>query len=92
MDGARIVSLSRSDNHLDFVTEATFRYPAKTHVGLGTSQLKLNYEGKTMMAMTSSVPSFSHENGETSNTLKYGTSRMFVNASGELGNLDLGAR
>jgi len=91
MDGARIVSLSRSDNHLDFVTEATFRYPANTHVGLGSSQLTLNYDGKTMMVMTSSVPTFSHEDGEISNKLKYGTSRMFVNASGELGNLDLGA-
>ena len=44
-----------------------------------------------MMVMTSSVPSFTHEDGTVSNTLMYGESRMFVNASGELGNLDLGA-
>jgi len=44
-----------------------------------------------MMVMTSSVPSFTHEDGTVSNKLMYGESRMFVNASGELGNLDIGA-
>eukprot|EP00520_Triparma_pacifica_P000169 CAMPEP_0118647698 /NCGR_PEP_ID=MMETSP0785-20121206/8750_1 /TAXON_ID=91992 /ORGANISM="Bolidomonas pacifica, Strain CCMP 1866" /LENGTH=1655 /DNA_ID=CAMNT_0006539819 /DNA_START=92 /DNA_END=5055 /DNA_ORIENTATION=- len=91
MDTGRIKSLSREDNHLDFETEAVFRYPAKTQVGMGTSELKLNYGGKTMMVMTSSVPSFTHEDGTISNKLMHGTSRMYVNASGELGNLDLGA-
>ena len=41
MDTGRIISLARTDNHLDFETEAIFRYPAKTQVGMGTSELKV---------------------------------------------------
>jgi hypothetical protein len=59
---------------------------------MGESELKLNYAGKTMMVMTSSVPTFLHEDGTVSNTLMHGESRMYVNASGELSNLDLGAK
>ncbi|GMH99266.1 hypothetical protein TrST_g2795 [Triparma strigata] len=92
LDGARIVDLGREDNHLDFITEATFRYPSKTMVGMGETVLKINYDGKTMMEMTSSPPSFTYEDtGEVTNYLRHGTSKMYVNASGELGNLDLGA-
>ena len=103
MDAADILSLSRTDNHLDFVTSATVNYPAYTAIGMGESNLLIYYEGKLLMDMKSSYPHIKHESDKPTptwwwwgsqgdNIIRNGESTLYVNASGDLSNLVLGGK